>query len=81
MLENYQHYIVVKDYNTLWCCYLAVLVPIVLVHHCSSATITYLRGYVTFLSFCPMSRPLMRPTRRVTLYKAVNQPCRRSATL
>ena len=28
-----------------------------------------------------LSRPLMRPTRRVTLCKAVNQPYRRSATL
>ena len=48
MSENYQRYIGVKDCNALWCCCFAALVPMVLVHYCSSATITYLGDHVAF---------------------------------
>ena len=48
MSENYQRYIGVKDCNALWYCCFAALVPMVPVHHCSSATIAYPGGHVAF---------------------------------
>ena len=62
MSENYQRYIVVKNCNALWYCCLAALMPMVSVHHCSSATIAYSGGHVTS-SVCPSVDGRRRPVK------------------